>query len=182
MARELPVNIDAVDQFPVFDFDGINKKSGLGASDFDVKIYKDGALQGAYSYTISEIGTTGDYKIEWIPGSVGYWVIEVYIQYNYEWWGGEYDVFEGSQTDIYEMVRRALGLIHENIFIDETVYNVNNQLVSARVRVFDSKTDCDNATDGGNPPVDPEAIATYQVTTEWEGINKYKIFKQTLEP
>jgi len=87
--------------------------------------------------------------------------------------------------EIYDLVKRALGLIHENIFIDETVYDANGQMTSGRVRLFNSKTDVDAATDGGSPPpggTDPEHFAAYLITVVWEGLNQYKIFKQTLEP
>lgn len=185
MSRELPVNVQVVDQFPVFELDGYTPHSGLVQANFDVQIFRDGVEQVGHAFTIAEIGTTGQYRFVFTPNSTAFWLAVVSIPYNREVWGGAYDIVDESTTTLYEMVRRALGLIHENIYIDETVYDPNSQLETARVRLFSSAADVDLATDGGSPPpggTDPQHVAAYQVITVWEGVNRYKVFKQKLEP
>lgn len=85
----------------------------------------------------------------------------------------------GQIQSIKDDIKRLLGLDHENIFIDNTAYDADEQLVSARVRLFDSKAHCDAATDGGSETAG--LIATYALTTNWEAVNKFRIFKQTRE-
>ena len=185
MGRELPVSVEVIDQFPVFEVDGYTPHSGLVQSDFDVQIFKNGIEQVAHAFTIAEIGSTGHYRLSFTPATVGFWRPVVSVPYSMAVWGAEYDIVDEAASNIYQMVRRALGLIHENIYIDETVYDLDSQLETARVRLFSSAADVDLATDGGSPPpggTDPQHIAAYQITTVWEGVNRYKIFKQKLEP
>jgi hypothetical protein len=186
MSRELPVNIGVNDQLPVWEPDGSGQKhSGLLIGDFTVTVFKDGVVQTGYAYDIQEIDSLGEYHLTWTPDTTGFWLVEVLIQYNLQDWSGEYDVVDASQSDIYQMVRKALGLVHENIFIDSTVYDADGQLVTGRVRLFDSKADVGLATDGGEPPpggTDPQHLAKYTIGVTWYGPNRYKIFKQVLEP
>jgi hypothetical protein len=166
-SRQIRVGDPVVDHFPVFDLDGYTKKSG--ETTFTSVLWKDG-VESVVSVSISEIASSGEYKVSFTPDTVGVWSIQVFVNYNKDWWG----------ADIYAMVRRLLGLSHENIFIDETQYDADGQLVTARVRLFDSKTNCDAATDGGTETTG--LIATYSLQTNWEAINEFQIFKQTLEP
>ena len=83
-------------------------------------------------------------------------------------------------TDIYEVILRIAGLSHENIFIDETVYDLNGQLIEARVRIFDSGDNCLLATDGGNETAG--LLGTYDLQSVWETVNQFKTFRQVLNP
>jgi hypothetical protein len=177
MARQVKTDVLVVDQFPVFEDDGYTKKSGETL--FTPRIWLDGSPQ-AVPVSISEIGVSGEYKVEFTPNANGFWRVTVLIDYNKDIWGGEYEASTGSVEDLYNMVRRLLGLSHENIFIDETLYDGDTQLISARVRLFDTKANCDAATDGGSETTG--LIATYTLTSSWEGINEFKVFKQVIEP
>jgi len=94
MTRDVILGQAVVDQFPVFADDGYSKVSG--ESSFIVNIWKDAVLQVA-SYTITEIGTSGEYKITFTPSAEGYWACEVLINSNKQLWFGEYIV---SKADI----------------------------------------------------------------------------------
>ncbi len=177
MTREIQIGDTVIDQFPVFASDGYTKVSGQTA--FTFSVWKDAVVESV-PVTISEIGITGDYKVEFEPDAEGLWRLEVLIDYNKDIWHMDYVVISGTTQDIYELVRRALGLIHENIFIDDTVFDADGQLVSCRTRLFDSKDHCDAATDGGSET--EGLLAVYTLTSVWEGINRFKILKQTLEP
>jgi len=176
-SRQIRVGDPVVDHFPVFDLDGYTKKSG--ETTFTSVLWKDG-IESAVSVSISEISSSGEYKVSFTPDTIGVWSVQVFVNYNKDWWGAEYVASAENLADIYAMVRRLLGLSHENIFIDETQYDADGQLVTARVRLFDSKTNCDAATDGGSETTG--LIATYSLQTNWEAINEFQIFKQTLEP
>ena len=164
-----------VDHFPVFNWDGETRVSG--ETSFSVLLWRNAELSSE-SVSISEIGTTGEYSVSFNPSDPGFWVLEIAIGYNGDIYRFEYDVSNTIQ-DVYSMVRRLLGLSHENIFIDNTSYDANGQLISARVRLFDSKVNCDLATDGGSET--NGLIATYGLTSTWDAINQFAIFKQTME-
>jgi len=63
---------------------------------------------------------------------------------------------------------RIKGLSQENQFMDQTVYDSNSQLISARIRLYDSAANV--GTDNG-------VIATYTVTSTYSGTNltNYKV-------
>jgi len=68
--------------------------------------------------------------------------------------------------DLAAKLVRILGLVHENAFIDDTVHDATGQLLSARVRIFDSKEHVELATDGGTET--DGLVATYQIETTYE--------------
>jgi hypothetical protein len=76
---------------------------------------------------------------------------------------------EVIRADVYNAVRRTLGLIHENFFIDQTVYNSDSNLISARVRTYKSAADV-----GTNSGV----LATYMITADPDGPLKFNFWRQ----
>lgn len=176
MSRDVKTNEVVLDQFPVWDWDGYTKVSG--ETSFAVTLWKD-TVVSAIPVTVAEIGVSGEYQISFTPDSVGYWRVEVIVDYNKDAFGFEYTVSDGVTQDIYEGIRRILGLNHENIFIDNTTYDTNSQLVSSRVRLFDSKVTCNAATDGGSET--DGLIATYFMTTTWDALNEFGFFRQIRE-
>jgi hypothetical protein len=76
---------------------------------------------------------------------------------------------EVIDADIYNHVRRALGLIHENFFIDQTVYNSDGNLISARVRTYDSSADV--GTNNG-------VLATYMITADPLDALRFNFWRQ----
>lgn len=173
MSRQCKPGETVYDQFPIWEDDGYTKKSG--ETSFTIRIWKDGVVS-ALPVVIAEIGGTGEYKVTFVPNDKGFWMAEVTIAYNKQVWFGEYEAVVGEVDDIYEICRRIAGLSHENIFIDNTVYDSNTQLVSARVRIFDSKAHCDLATDGGSET--DGLLASYNLDSVWEFVNQFKTFKQ----
>lgn len=80
--RELARNAPAVDQFPALEADGYNKRTGLTLpADFTVSVWLDGVVS-ALAPTITEIGTSGEYRIDMTPTADGYLVVEVLIDFS----------------------------------------------------------------------------------------------------
>jgi len=75
-------------------------------------------------------------------------------------------VTQSGIDDLASTLIRILGLVHENAFIDNTTHDAFGQLVAARVRVFDSRTNVEAATDGGSETTG--LVATYQIETTYE--------------
>lgn len=117
----------------------------------------------------------GRYEAAWTPTATGVYTAHfiVYsdightvenIAYTRE--AEQLVVTENDADDLALMMVRVLGLVHENVFIDNTVHDLNGQLVAARVRVFDSKANVEAATDGGSETTG--LIATYEMSTIYE--------------
>lgn len=118
----------------------------------------------------------GRYEASWIPSATGVYTAH-FIVYSDAGHVAESVVYtrEAEQMvvtvndtdDVALMMVRVLGLVHENVFIDNTVHDINGQLVAARVRVFASKADVELATDGGSET--GGLVSTYEMSTEYEG-------------
>jgi len=178
MTRQIIVGEEVKDHFPLFDLNNPGVKKS-GETSFTSYLWKDNAVS-AVPVTVSEIGSSGEYAVAFTPDSEGVWSVQVIADYSKDAWGGEYLAATGGQQDIVDMLHRVLGLNKENLFVDNTAFDPNGQLVSCRFRLFDSKTNCDLATDGGSETTG--LIATYNFENTWEGLNQFKFFKQTLEP
>lgn len=73
------------DHFPALEDDGYSRRSGLTGGDFTAEVFKDG-VGDALSTSITEIASTGEYKLKYTPPSVGLWVVRVLIDFNKEIW------------------------------------------------------------------------------------------------
>jgi hypothetical protein len=89
-------------------------------------------------------------------------------------------VTQSNVDDLAEAVVRLLGLNHENAFIDNTEFDVYEQLVSCRVRLFDSKANVEAATDGDT--YSTGLIATYTMEAAHEGEGKLKTYRYVKQP
>ena len=178
MTRSVQVGSSIVDSFSVISFeDGFSKVTGQTV--FTATVWKDSVVW-ATSVTIAEIGTSGEYRIELDAGVVGFLKVQVLVGYNRDIWEWDFDVIEGDLSDVYEMLRRVLGLSQENIFIDNTEFGPEGQLIASRVRLFDTKANCDAATDGGSETTG--LLATYDQDTVWEAVNQFRTYRQAGGP
>lgn len=78
-------------------------------------------------------------------------------------------------TEILDKVCRILGLVNENAFIDNTEFDNCDQLISSRVRIFDTAANANAATDGGSETAG--LVASYQVTVFYEGPGRMKSYR-----
>jgi hypothetical protein len=117
----------------------------------------------------------GRYENNWTPSTTGVYTAH-FIVYSdpshttenvaYTREAEQLIVTENDADDLALMMVRVLGLVHENVFIDNTVHDVDGQLVAARVRIFDSKANVEAATDGGSETTG--LVATYEMYTVYE--------------
>jgi hypothetical protein len=133
----------------------------------------------------------GRYEASWTPAVVGEYVV-LYLTYSdgvhtslNSRYSRELDKIEVIDSDtvlanIEQMLLRILGLSQENTFRDNTIFDQCGQLLGARIRIFDSKINCESATDGGGETTG--LIATYTMTAEFEGVNKLKTYRVVREP
>jgi hypothetical protein len=85
-------------------------------------------------------------------------------------------VTESGVDDLAASIIRLLGLHRENMFIDNTEFDAFNQLISCRIRLFDSKANAEAAEDGDSYVTG--LIASYTMQAEHEGAGKMKTFRQ----
>lgn len=77
MSRRVPVNSDVISQFSALAPDGLYpKQSGLTSADWMVTVWCNGVVSAVVP-TITEIGTSGEYKVVFHPNAVGFWKVEV---------------------------------------------------------------------------------------------------------
>ncbi len=77
-----------------------------------------------------------------------------------------------------EAVGNILGLVQQNFYLDNTIYNNDGLLTSARMRIFANSTDANAATDGG---IDENELEIFYVTgvAESSDATKIKTYKVT---
>ncbi len=79
------------------------------------------------------------------------------------------EVVSGTVDDLITLVTRALGLVQENYYLDNTTYD-SGRLSTARVRIYDSAV---------NVGTDIGVVATYNITATYagSGLATYKVVK-----
>lgn len=117
----------------------------------------------------------GRYEASWTPASPGTYAV-TFITYsdagrtieNIVYARAVEQVFATSESidNLAAKIVRILGLVHENVFIDNTVHDAFGSLIAARIRIFDSKASVEAATDGGNEVAG--LISTYEIETTYE--------------
>lgn len=73
---------------------------------------------------------------------------------------------------IAEDQKRLLGLVHENIFIDNTEYDATGNLIAARVRIY---------SDASSVGTDLNVIGTYTIQVVTSGAGKFVSWSQRRE-
>jgi hypothetical protein len=165
-------NVPVDENFTVSD-NGGNLISGIDSTTFTVHVYDptDAEVTGSVSGFFTELGN-GNYKYTFTPNLNGVWYVVVTHPIYFPW--GKTDdvkVDEGSQTQIYETVIRTLGLVHHNIYIDNTTYDEFGNMISGRVRIYS-----DAASVGTNNNV----IETYLITADGTECGKFTYWEQTV--
>ncbi len=165
----------AVDEhFTVSDAFG-NLISGIDTSSFIAFTYNPvgNNIAGTISDFFADLGD-GNYKYTFTPDINGVWYVNV-IHPVYFPWGKNDDIYV-DDTDIsgvYEIVRRTLGLVHHNVYIDEAVYDEFGNMTSARVRIY---------SDAASVGSDFNVIETYLITADAQACGQFSYWQQVVIP
>lgn len=126
----------------------------------------------------------GRYEANWTPTVVGVYSA-IFIVYsdaahtieNITYTREIEQVFATSSNvdDLAAKIARILGLVHENAFIDETHFDAFSQLLSCRIRIFDSKEHAELATDGGSES--DGLVATYHMEATYEATGRLGTYR-----
>lgn len=122
----------------------------------------------------------GVYQVLYTPTIEGYYslVYQLYfdsghtIDAGYEHQGETLDV-NSFRTNIL----RILGLVHENAVVDQQAYDIDGNLLQARIRAYDSATNATNAASVSPSPYTTGLQFTWQVEATFTGgaLSKYVI-------
>ena len=82
--------------------------------------------------------------------------------------GGYIDNIDSSISAIATSVQKILGLSHENYRIKSSVYDDNHNLTSATFAIYPDASNCN---------ADTNAIATYTLTSTYDGNNNLSTYK-----
>lgn len=110
MSRQVETGTLTIDSFAVFEDDGYTTKSGLLASDFDVLVLFDGVVL-SLPVSIVEIGTTGQYKVEFTPPVDGYYQVQIAIDYNLDIWTEAYESAAGMSGAVLAYIKNQVDKI-----------------------------------------------------------------------
>lgn len=89
MTRAVDLGESITDHFPVWDLDGVTKKSG--ESSFAVTLWLDGNVT-TEPHSIIEINTSGEYRLKFTPTAEGVYSAEVIPDYSGDAFVAEYQV------------------------------------------------------------------------------------------
>lgn len=151
------------------------------------EIYSGATLEATIDLT--DLGK-GRYEGSWVPTTVGAFtsLFSVYqdashtieltpIMISRE--AEQIFVTQSGLDDLAVMIVRLLGLNKENTYIDNTSYDGDSMLLTARLRVFDSKANAQAATEGGTG--EAGTIAEYTVESNHYGPNKMRTYRMVKE-
>lgn len=86
-----------------------------------------------------------------------------------------YDDTQNIITDLDskgEKLDKILGLLHQNIYIDETEYDNYENLIKAKIRIY---------SDSSSVGSDSNILATYRIYCEGDGMGKFTYWSQVEE-
>jgi hypothetical protein len=83
----------------------------------------------------------------------------------------EFFVSANTFDDLQTSLTRCLGLLHENSVLDLTSFDSNNNLLSARLRLYNSPANAVAAQAASPGPYSTGLIAQYAITATYTGAN-----------
>ena len=114
--------------------------------------------------------SNGNYRYTFTPNLNGVWYVTV-IHSIYFPWGKSDDVYvdEADITEVYDSVRKTLGLSHHNFYIDNPVYDDYGNMISARLRIY---------SDAVSVGSDVNIIETYLIQSDGTDLGKFTYWSQ----
>lgn len=148
----------------VFKADGTQSVVTVGSGDWDEAVT--GVLAGSGTYRL---------RLDAAHLSVsGFLIYVVSIPSPAVKFVGSVSVVDNLEVDTFDRMTRAMGLMHENSVLDQTVFDGQNNLTSSRLRIYDSKA---NAVAAGATGL----LETYTITATHAG-KLLQTYKVVLEP
>ncbi len=162
------------EHFSVADLDG-NLVPGIDTTAFTVYVYNPSGtdVSSSVNGSFTELGN-GNYKYIFTPDSLGVWYVNV-THPTYFPWGkmGDIVVDSADLSTVYEIVRRTLGLVHHNVYIDETGFDDAGNMTSARIRIYSNSTDVGTSNN---------VIETYLITADGTECGQFDFWSQVVTP
>lgn len=157
--------------FSVMDISN-NLVSGIPLSEFSCHLFNplDAEVHSSTHVTFSELGH-GHYRASYIPNKVGNWVLVAYHPVYFPWGkSNNIQIYANDFDSISVMLKKVLGLVQENFYVDQTIYDANSNLTSSRVRIYK-----DNISVGSESNI----IETYLMAATYSGqqMTSYKMEK-----
>ena len=149
---------------------GIDTTSGFIARVYNPSGSEVSSIVGVAFFELGD----GNYKYRFIPNVNGIWYVVVVNALYFP--AGKSDdivVDDVSLSGVYDVVIKTLGLVHNNIYIDEAIYDDFGNMTSARVRIYS-----DAASVGSNSNV----IESYLITADAQACGQFSYWQQVVIP
>jgi hypothetical protein len=166
----------AVINFPVEEFFSVvdsssNFINGLDSTSITTYLFNPAGIEVSSSIhvTITGLGN-GHYIASFTPNTLGIWLLTLVHPIYFPWGkSNDIEVYTSDFTRISDQLNRVLGLVHQNVYIDQPTYDSDNNLVGARLRIYTDKTSV-----GTNLNV----LATYTITSVGDGPGRFTHWEQ----
>jgi hypothetical protein len=149
--------------------------SGIDSTAFSTFVYNpsNAEVSDSVSESIIELGN-GSYKYLFTPDSVGTWYVVLTHPVYFPW--GKLDdvqVYTSDFSAIAADVKKTLGLVHHNFYIDDPTFDESGNMIAARIRIYS-----DAVSVGTNTNV----IETYRIEVDPTGCGTFNYWKQVVSP
>lgn len=157
------------EDFVVIDSTGNDFVTGIDVTEFTSFIYDDNRNLYSGATNFYEMGN-GAYRCEFFPDSTGTWFITVVHPMYFP--TGKSNTAMIYTSDL-NMITQIAGLSQENYSVDQTEYDASGNLISSRVRIYNSSA---NVGTGNGVLSTYNMIATYAPgTTQMTSYNMERI-------
>lgn len=112
----------------------------IDSTAFTVHLFNNDGVEvsSIININIIELGY-GHYRVSFIPNSTGIWMIAVTHPSLFPWGKtGTIQVFNNDFDTMTTLIIRVLGLVQENFYIDQTLYDANNNMTQSRIRIYNN--------------------------------------------
>jgi hypothetical protein len=163
ISKDAQLNEILYASFLVTDSDG-DAVTGLVTGDFTKKLYNPSNVEssGTITVTVTELGN-GMYKASFTPNAEGTWTLLIthatYLPLGVQ---GDFEIHEDRV-----LIKRILGLVQENMYIDTTTFSSTNML-TARLRIYSA---------AGSVGTANNVIGTYTITATYNTDNTLKTYQ-----
>jgi hypothetical protein len=166
----------AIINFPTEEFFSVvdssnNFINGLDSTSITTYLFNPAGIEisSIIPVTITGLGN-GHYIATFTPNALGTWMLTLVHPIYFPWGkANDIEVYTSDFTRISNQLNRVLGLVHQNIHIDQPTYDGDGNLVGGRLRIYS-----DSASVGTNNNV----LATYIITSVGDGPGKFTYWQQ----